>query len=97
MNSATSSTASLPPGVREIVDEFLKNFYTWELMKAESRGKNTYVSFKAGIFGDLHAKQMQKLARLHGLRVSGYGVVPHYTGKLLVTFVLAPRRKEVRE
>jgi hypothetical protein len=93
MNSVTSSSDTFPPGMGEILEDFLKHFYTWGFIKAERWGKNIYIMLNTGIFNDLHVKQFQKLARQHGFKLTGYGVRPISGGELLVTFVLVPRRR----
>jgi len=92
MNSTAASQPPISPPMEGIIEDFLKHFYIWELVKREKWGKNIYISFRTGVFNDLHAKQFQKIARLHGFRLVGYGIRPVDAGKLLVTFVLIPKR-----
>jgi hypothetical protein len=97
MNSAAVNSLSPSSGVEGVIEDFLKHFYMWKLVKTYAWGKSTYVTFKVGTFSDPYVKWMQKLARLHGFQLRGYGVIPTAGGELLVTFVLTPRRKGVRE
>jgi hypothetical protein len=76
--------------MNEITDEFLTQFST-DLVVRYSLSKSIYITFRMGAFSDTHIKFMQKIAKLYGLKIKGYGVLPR-DGKLLVTFVLTERK-----
>ena len=94
MNFAAANSDTFPSGVGEIVEDFLTQFFTWKCIDVKQWGKSIYVTFKTGAFSDLHVKYVQRIARSHGFRLVAYGTRPLDAAEMLVTFVLAPRRRE---
>jgi hypothetical protein len=93
VNSTAANSDTFPSGVGEIVEDFLTQFFTWKYIETKRYGKSIYITLKSGGFSDLHVKYVQRIARSHGFRLVAYGTRPLDAAEMLVTFVLAPRRK----
>jgi hypothetical protein len=92
LGEVSSMIFRVPIFLTPIVEELEKEFILWRLKEVRDYGKKIYITFEGSIFNDTHLKIACRIAKNHNFSLIQFGILPR-DDKLLVTFVLAPRRR----